>query len=295
MKRKFVYDVGKDYNGKNIKMLLKQYYKMSSSLISALKRCDDGIIVNGERRYVTYILKENDIVEITITEGASEGIVPLKMDIDIIYEDEDIIIVNKPPYLPTHPSMGHYENTLANGLMYYFRNEERTFRAVNRLDKDTSGLMAVAKNGYIHARLCDELRAKNIKRKYTAIVCGDLKTDGVIDAPIGRESESVIKRCVCNEGQRAVTHYRVIKRYGDYTLIDLELETGRTHQIRVHMSHIGYPLLGDWLYGEENHNIFDRQALHSSYISLIHPVKNIKIEHTIELAEDMKRFLSSLK
>lgn len=293
MERILKYIVKDDYVNSNIKTLLKSHFKMSSSLIANLKKYNDGICVNGEKRYVNYILKQGDEVTLTIREGASENIEPVRMELDIVYEDEDLLIVNKPPHMPTHPSMGHRENTIANGLMYYFnsKGEPRVFRAVNRLDKDTSGLMAVAKNSYAHALLCDEIKEGILKRKYTAIVCGDLSSDGVIDAPIARVSQSVIKREVNPGGQRAVTHYRVLKRLGNYTLLELELETGRTHQIRVHMSHIGHPLLGDWLYGEENTALFPRQALHSCFISLIHPVSKKYIELTVQFAQDMKNFV----
>jgi 23S rRNA pseudouridine1911/1915/1917 synthase len=293
MERILTYKVDDEYAEKNIKTLLKQHFKMSSVLISSLKKYDDGICVNGEKKYVNHILNHGDTVTITIHESFSENIEPVEMALDIVYEDEDLIILNKPPHMPTHPSMGHRENTLANGLMYYFasQGEKRVFRAVNRLDKDTSGLMAVAKNGYTHARLGYEIQTKELRRKYTAIVCGDLDKSGTVDAPITRADGSVINRIVAEDGQRAVTHYRVLKRFGDYTLLELELETGRTHQIRVHMAHIGHPLLGDWLYGEENHDLFPRQALHSCYISLIQPVTGEKLEFKSDIAEDMKNFV----
>lgn len=280
------------YAGKNLKTLLKQRFKMSAALISALKQSDDGICVNGERKHVNYILEEGDEVVITMRESASENIVPAEMELDIVYEDEDLLIINKLPGMPTHPSAGHYEDTLANGLAYYFssKSEPRIFRAVNRLDKDTSGLMAVAKNGYTHARLCDAIKDGALKRRYEAIVCGDIKEDGTVNAPIGRAGDSTIRREVRADGQDAVTHYCVLKRMGEYTLLELKLETGRTHQIRVHMAHIGHPLLGDWLYGEENKDLFPRQALHSCFISLIQPVTGEKLEFSAEPPQDMRNF-----
>lgn len=293
MERIFTYTAEENYIGESIKTLLKQKFKMSSSLISSLKREEDGILVNGEKKYVNYIIQKNDSVKLTMREeDGSENIVPVEMPLDIVYEDEDVIIINKPPHLPTHPSAGHYDDTLANGLAYYFKHNggERVFRAVNRLDKDTSGLMAVAKNAYTHARMCDEISSGELTRKYTAIVCGRFRTDGTIDAPIGRANGSTIERIVRPDGQRAVTHYSVIKRFGDYTLINLELETGRTHQIRVHMAHIGHPLAGDWLYGTEDKETIPRQMLHSCYLRFIHPVTGEKMEFKSETAQDMKRF-----
>ena len=293
MKRILKYTIDKEYSGKSIKDFLTYKCHMSGTLIKELKRTENGITVNGVMRFVTHILSEGDVLTATIVEGVSENIIPVKMEFKVVYEDEDIIIVDKPPHMPTHPSQGNFDNTLANALMYYWKEkgEEHVFRAVNRLDKDTSGVMCVAKNSYAHALLCDEIRNKTLKRKYRAIVCGDIESSGCVDAPIMREDESVIKRCVRDGGQSAVTHYKVVKRYGDYTLIELELETGRTHQIRVHMSYIGHPLLGDWLYGEENHEIFQRQALHSCYIELIHPITGEKMKFTSEIPDDMQDFL----
>ena len=210
--------------------------------------------------------------------------------LDIVYEDEDVLVINKPPNMPTHPSMGNYENSLANGVMYYYKSkgEERVFSAVNRLDKDTSGLMAVAKNSYIHARLGEEIQKKELKRKYMCIVCGDVEHDGTVDAPIRRADGSVINRIVAPDGQRAV------KRYREYTLLEMELETGRTHQIRVHMAYIGHPLVGDWLYGTENHNIAKRQMLHSCYLCFTHPITGQIMEFKDEMAEDMRAFIEKL-
>lgn len=296
MERVLTYTVDGKYAGKNLKTLLKQHFKMSTALIITLKKSEDGIIVNGERRHVDYILQSGDTVSLTMREDSPQNIEPVKLELDIVCETEDIIILNKPPQMPTHPSAGHHGDTLANGLAYYFKSigEERVFRAVNRLDKDTSGLMAIAKNKYAHARLCDEIASGELKRKYAAIVCGDISEDGMVDAPIGRAEGSAIKREVLSDGQSAVTRYRVLQKLNGYTLLELELETGRTHQIRVHMAHIGHPLLGDWLYGEENKSLFPRVALHSRYISLIQPITEEKLEFGIPLPEDMAEFIGSV-
>ena len=295
MERILTYTAEENYTGKNLKTLLKQRFKMSTALIGSLKRSEDGICVNGERKHVDYIIQPGDEVTLTMREGSSENIEPVKTELDIVYEDEDVIIINKPSGMPTHPSQGHHGDTLANGLAYYFQSkgEERVFRAVNRLDKDTSGLMAAAKNAYTHARLCDEIASGELKRSYTAIVCGDIAMGGVIDAPIGRAEGSAIERAVVPNGQNAVTHYDVLKRHGKYTLVSLDLETGRTHQIRVHMAHIGHPLLGDWLYGEENKALFPRVALHSANIRLIQPVTGESLEFSSLLPEDMAVFINS--
>lgn len=292
MERIFYYTAASE--GDDIKTILKQHFKMSTSLIKQLKNTPDGILVNGEHQNVNFILSCGDKLQLTLRDTASPFIVPTPMELDIVYEDEDIMIVNKPAGIPTHPSQGHFTGTLANGVMYYFKDMDFTFRAVNRLDKDTSGLMCIAKNCYSHARLCETLH-RDFVRKYTAIVIGQITDGDTVSAPIERCDASVIKRCVSDTGQYAVTHYTPIKTFADYSLIELSLETGRTHQIRVHMSHIGHPLLGDWLYGAEDKSLFLRTALHSSYIKLAHPVTNRIMEFSLPLAADMAEFLAYIK
>ena len=296
MDRVLEYEIPSEYDGANITTVLKQHFKISTNLIKDLKKYKEGIQVNGEHKRVVDLAAKGDILKITIRDTVSENIVPTDIPLDIVYEDEDVLVINKLPNMPTHPSMGNYENSLANGVMYYYKSkgEERVFRAVNRLDKDTSGLMAVAKNSYIHARLGEEIQKKELKRKYMCIVCGDVERDGTVDAPIRRADGSVINRIVAPDGQRAVTHYRVIKRYGEYTLLEMKLETGRTHQIRVHMAYIGHPLVGDWLYGTEDHNIAKRQMLHSCYLCFTHPITGQIMEFKDEMAEDMRAFIEKL-
>lgn len=296
MDRVLEYEIPSEYDGANITTVLKQHFKISTNLIKDLKKYKEGIQVNGEHKRVVDLVAKGDILKITIRDTASENIVPTDIPLDIVYEDEDVLVINKLPNMPTHPSMGNYENSLANGVMYYYKSkgEERVFRAVNRLDKDTSGLMAVAKNSYIHARLGEEIQKKELKRKYMCIVCGDVERDGTVDAPIRRADGSVINRIVAPDGQRAVTHYRVVKRYGEYTLLEMKLETGRTHQIRVHMAYIGHPLVGDWLYGTEDHNIAKRQMLHSCYLCFTHPITGQIMEFKDEMAEDMRAFIEKL-
>lgn len=296
MDRVLEYEIPSEYDGANITTVLKQHFKISTNLIKDLKKYKEGIQVNGEHKRVVDFVAKGDILKITIRDTASENIVPTDIPLDIVYEDEDVLVINKLPNMPTHPSMGNYENSLANGVMYYYKSkgEERVFRAVNRLDKDTSGLMAVAKNSYMHARLGEEIQKKELKRKYMCIVCGDVERDGTVDAPIRRADGSVINRIVAPDGQRAVTHYRVIKRYGEYTLLEMKLETGRTHQIRVHMAYIGHPLVGDWLYGTEDHNIAKRQMLHSCYLCFTHPITGQIMDFKDEMAEDMRAFIEKL-
>ncbi|MCX7715519.1 MAG: RluA family pseudouridine synthase [Clostridia bacterium] len=296
MKRTLEYTIDYKYDGIKLKIFLKEHCNMSDNLIKALKREYDGIFVNGRHERVTYVLKRGDMLRLTMYEGTSENIVPANIPIDIIYEDEDIAVVNKQANMPTHPSLGNYENTLANAMMYHWQSKGKqyVFRAVNRLDKDTSGIMVIAKNAYSHAQLCTQIQDGRLRRKYRAIVCGNLETDGTVDAPIKRREESIIERCVAEDGQEAVTHYKIIRKYDGYTLIELELETGRTHQIRVHMSYLGHPIAGDWLYGNENHDLIPRQALHSVWAEFFHPVTGEKMSFYRDIPEDMMKLLESL-
>lgn len=293
-KRKLEYIIQDEYSGKRVDEVLRAYWGISGSLIKDLKHYEDGILLNGEHIRTVDTVSEGDKLSVAIYDTASEGIIPQKMELDILYEDEDILIINKPSGLPTHPSRGHFTDTLANGVIsHYIENgEEHVFRAVNRLDMDTSGVMCIAKNSYSHARLVEQMKTGELSRKYAAIVEG-APEGGIIDAPIMRES--FLKRIVHPDGQRAVTHYRVISRYEGYSLIELSLETGRTHQIRVHMSYIGHPLLGDWLYGTEDHSLFDRQALHSKEIHLRQPVTGEELCFMSKIAPDMQSFLDGLK
>lgn len=291
MNRVLEFEITDEYSDMTVSDILRGRYEMSGSLIKDLKKYADGLLLNNEHIRTVDTVKTGDILRITMHDKQSETIEPEDMELDIVYEDEDILIVNKPSGIPTHPSQGHFTGTLANGIAaHYIKNgEEHTFRAVNRLDKDTSGLMCIAKNSYSHARLVSGIKNSSLRRKYRAIVTGTPDGSGVIDAPIDREDG--LKRCVSESGKRAVTHYRLLETCGGYSLVELELETGRTHQIRVHMSYIGHPLLGDWLYGTEDKELFPRQALHSSYLELIHPVTLEKLCFFAELPYDMREFL----
>ena len=295
MKRTLTYTIPEKHDNCRLDTVLRVHFKISGSLLKELKQLPDGLIVNKCCARSIDTVHTGDVIEINIHDHASENIVPVNLPFKSVYEDEDMIILSKPPSMPTHTSAGHHDNTLANALMYHFaqNGEEHTFRAVNRLDKDTSGLMCIAKNKYIHARLCGDFKTKAVKRRYRAIVYGTPDECGTVDAPIKRECDSVIKRIVAPDGDYAVTHYKLLQSFGEYSLIELELETGRTHQIRVHMSHIGHPLLGDWLYGEEKRELFPRQALHSCYLSLIHPITGKNLKFSDELPDDMQNFLKN--
>lgn len=255
-------------------------FGVSSSLLTKLKQTENGITVNGNFARAIDILHTDDVLKITITD---KGHMPTPADIpiNIIYEDDDIIVVNKPPFMPVHESRNHRGDTLSNAVANHIK-EDTAFRAVFRLDRDTSGLVLIAKNELSASKL-----AGKIKKDYYAIVNGILKDNGTIDAPIKRLGESIIKRCVADDGERAVTHYEVVKTNEKYSLLKINLETGRTHQIRVHFSNFGYPLVGDSLYGGES-EIVNRQLLHCKDIYFTHPITNEEMHLSSAFPDDFK-------
>lgn len=280
MNRVLTYEITAEQAGTKIGDFLRTA-GYSRHVIIHLKKTENGILLNGEWAYVGQFLKEGDHLEIRIIESeASEQIVPAELPLDIIYEDEDLLIINKPADMPIHPSINNYDNTLANALMWYYQQKGETFvyRCINRLDRDTTGLLIVAKNMLSGGILSDMSKKREIHREYLAIAEGEVPQEGVIDAPIARKEESVIERCVDFEkGDRAVTHYWRLDYRNGYSLVRLKLETGRTHQIRVHMKYIGYPLTGDYLYNPD-YRILDHQALHSWKLAFRHPVTGAQMQ-----------------
>ncbi len=296
MNRTLNYYITKENAGKAIDFFLKSH-GFSRHIISGLKTHPHGILVNQLHRNTKYILRSGDLLTVTILESApSEKIVPVPMKLSIVYEDEDILVLNKPADTPIHPSMHNYENSLANGVAFYYQKESSpfVFRCINRLDRDTTGLTIIAKNSLSSAILSVMASRRQIHREYMAIVKGITPISGTIDAPIGRKSDSVIERIVdYKHGEHAVTHYTRLTYSHTHSLLKLQLETGRTHQIRVHMKHIGYPLIGDYLYYPD-YSIIKRQALHSCRLIFSHPITGIPLEFTAPLPEDMKRITCSL-
>ncbi len=224
-------------------------------------------------------IDEEDEIEIIIPEPEKLKLKPQNIPIEILYEDEDVLVVNKPQGMVVHPAPGHYSGTLVNALLYHCKNLSSINGIirpgiVHRIDKDTSGVLMIAKNNKSHNFLADQLRDHTVKRIYMALVHGNIKEEsGTVDAPIGRHPVNRLKRAVIeNNSKKAVTHFKVVERYSNYTLVELQLETGRTHQIRVHMSYIGYPLVGDPLYGikREKFNL-NGQALHAKILGFVHP------------------------
>ena len=293
MKRTINYTIPTEYNEQTLLSFLKDK-KYSSQIITHLKRTENGILLNGEWGRVRDILHTGDVLTIQLLEDASsENIVPMNLPLDIVYEDEDILVVNKAANTPIHPSQGNYDNTLANAVAYYYENkgESFTYRCINRLDRDTTGLLIIAKHMYSASLLSEMVSQREIHREYLAIATGEVPESGTIIAPIGRVDGSTIERHVDEaNGDYACTHYKRLVYNNGYSLVSLKLDTGRTHQIRVHMKHIGHPLPGDFLYNPD-YAIIKRQALHSHKLSFNHPITGKYMEFVAELPEDMKRII----
>ena len=293
MKRIFNYTIPTKYNEQTLLSFLKGK-KYSSQIITHLKRTENGILLNNKWGRVRDILHVGDIVTIQLLEDASsENIVPMNLPLDIIYEDDDILVVNKAANTPIHPSQGNYDNTLANAVVYYYqqKGESFTYRCINRLDRDTTGLLIIAKHMYSASLLSEMVSERKIHREYLAIATGEVLEAGTIIAPIGRLDGSTIERHVDEaNGDYACTHYKRLAYNNGYSLVSLKLETGRTHQIRIHMKHIGHPLPGDFLYNPD-YSVIKRQALHSHRLSFNHPLTGEYMEFVAELPEDMRRII----
>lgn len=293
MNRTFIYKIDDAYDGYKIGDFLRKHL-YSRQLIIHLKKTEQGILLNNTWAYINDLLHTNDVLTIQIIEeSSSDNIVPVKMELDIVYEDEDIIIINKASNTPIHPSMNNYDNSLANGLAYYYESQNLpfVFRCVNRLDKDTSGLVLLAKNMYSSCILSEMVRNREIHREYLALVEGKLNDNGTIDAPVARKEGSVIERCIdFDHGQTAITHYSRLDYKNDFSLASIVLETGRTHQIRVHMKYIGHPLPGDFIYNPVFTHI-NRQALHSHKLSFVHPITKEAMAFVSPLPQDMKKLI----
>lgn len=289
MERQILYIIDKDY--KSISDFLKSKGYTSSNIVE-LKKYENGIVLNGTWAYMNQKPAILDRLLVRVCEyKKSENILPVFIKLDIKYEDEDIVVVNKQSDMPIHPSLNNYENSMANALMYYYREKNFVFRCINRLDRDTTGLSVVAKHFLSAGILNTFMQKREIKRVYNAIVedDGSIKESGTVDAPIAREDDTLIKRKVSSEGQRAITHFKVLKRLRGASLIELRLDTGRTHQIRVHMNYIGHPLVGDYLYNERYYNRENvRPLLHSKSLSFIHPITGENLYIECELPKDFK-------
>ncbi len=291
-----IYIIKEEEKGIKLKDVLYKKLKLSGRLLRKEKR-KKNIYVNDKNLSLDSKLRKGDVVKF-IMEKEKNIFTPQNIPISVVYEDMDIIIINKQPYMVVHPTKGHYDNTMANGLAYYLNqtNQEFKIRFINRLDMNTSGLLLVGKNAYAQQILSKQMDKNLVNKGYITVVKGVINKDkGVIDAPIGKDNEDDIHRNVVMGGQESKTYYEVVERYRDASLVRLKIETGRTHQIRVHMKHLGYPLIGDELYGFVDKTLIDRQALHAESLSFYKTRTDEKVNVRAELPEDMNLLIKKLK
>lgn len=294
---KFEYIVTEEDRDVPVKALIRSKFTFSSRLMSKLKR-GDYIYVNGKSVKLYLPANVGDVISVVFPEEKSDFI-PEAIDINLVFEDKDLLIINKQPGYVVHPTKGHPVHTMANGIMKYMLDTHQNFkiRFINRLDMDTSGLLVVAKNSHSQDDFTKQMKENKVAKRYVALVKGTLPQDsGTINLPLGRPDEERVQREVMEGGQPSVTHYTVLERYEKgYTLVELLLETGRTHQIRVHLSHLGYPVVGDHLYGGENPWLIERQALHARYLSFYHPVSGDLMEVEASLPQDILDAIEKVK
>ncbi|MCY7747807.1 RluA family pseudouridine synthase [Bacillus inaquosorum] len=279
-------------------MTVKEYVGelgISKRLLTDIKFGGGDLLINGEHVTVKYVLREGDLFVVKFPEEqVSETLLAEPVPLDILYEDEHVLVINKQPYVSSIPSREHPSGSIANGIIHHYQKNgvQATVHLVTRLDRDTSGVMLVAKHRFAHSILSSAQKNGLVKRRYAAVVHGRMTGEGTVDAPIGRHPDSIIERRVIPDGQKAVTHFYVTRATDDITSVTLQLETGRTHQIRVHMSYLGHPLCGDTLYGGTRQKI-GRQALHSEHLSFIHPLTQENMTFHATLPQDMKELTKS--
>lgn len=287
--------------GTKIREYLKTELGLSTRLIRSAS-INKKIFVNGQVVKMNRVLILGETIRIDLEKDESQDIAPEKMDIDIVYEDEDILVVNKKPFMVVHPTKSYQSGTLANGIINYFMesNQNCIVRLVSRLDMNTSGLIIIAKNQFSHGMLSKEMSENKVEKRYLAIIHGIMKEKhGTIDQPIYKPEgiENGTRRIVDERGQRSITHYKVVEEFNEASLVECKLETGRTHQIRVHLNHLGHPIYGDTLYGygEEEEALIKRQALHAYGLNFKSPRTGEELELRAELPEDMKELINKLK
>ncbi len=286
------------HSGRTLKQIMQKECGMSAGLISRMKHNDNAILVDGRPQNVNYFVREGEQITFMVEteEMSSEGVIPTAHPVDIVFEDEDILVVNKPAYLPCHPVTGNRENTLSNYLAAYYLEQRQTFtaRVINRLDSNTSGLVLFAKNALAAGTLNRMIKQKLIAKEYTAITLGiPSQKSGEISTHIRRKADSALEREVCGErdGKKAITQYELLSCNEERNLALLRVRTltGRTHQIRVHMAFIGCPLAGDFLYGTEDHELIARHALHMGELQLPHPLTKTPLHFSAPLPKDMQK------
>ena len=290
-------------SGDRLDKFLAEVVGESLTRTAAANHIESGAaLVNGKTAAKNYKVKAGDSIVLEIPEAAEVDIFPENIPLDIVYEDKDLLVVNKPKGMVVHPAPGHYSGTLVNALMYHCKdslsgiNGEIRPGIVHRIDKDTSGLLMVAKNDFAHQGLAAQIKEHSFTREYECVVNGAVKEDGTVSAPIGRHKTDRKKMCVTEQNSReAVTHYKVIENLGNYTHLKCILETGRTHQIRVHMSYIGHPIAGDEVYGNGKPKWLCGQCLHAKKIGFVHPATGEYMEFDSELPDYFQKFLQSIR
>lgn len=295
MNRTISYDIDSHSEGLRVEQFLRRK-GYSAQNLSTIKRMPESILVNGVHYYMKQTLKAGDRLLVRIQETeSSRNIPPVCAPLSVVYEDEDLIVINKPAGMPIHPSLNNYTNSLANALAWYYQQQGKPFifRCCNRLDRDTSGLTVVAKHLVSGNILSTMTKKKEVRREYLAVVRGHIIPEsGTISAPLARKGGTIIERVVdFDRGEPAVTHYHLVREANGHSLVSLQLETGRTHQIRIHLKHLGFPLVGDYLYNPDMEYI-SRQALHSFRLSFPHPITGEAMDFTAPLPEDMENILT---
>ncbi|MBQ8001076.1 MAG: RluA family pseudouridine synthase [Ruminococcus sp.] len=291
MAEKLTFIVTDEYNSTKAGRYLRTVARLSARTLAILKRTEGGLTVNGKLLRTIDTVYAGDVIEMNLPSENSETITPVQGELDILYEDEYILIVNKPAFMPVHPTKVHQTDTLANIVSYKYKDigYDFVFRAVNRLDANTTGAVVIAKDRHTASLM----QSTDITKHYIAICHGNIREKGTINAPIALRTDSKIVRCVSTYGQCAITHYDILSELFDATVLDVVIETGRTHQIRCHMSHIGHPLLGDDLYGGSK-KLINRHALHCKTITFLHPFSNKEVFVDAPVPEDMNTLISKL-
>jgi 23S rRNA pseudouridine1911/1915/1917 synthase len=289
------YQIDKDEHYDNVLHVLKEQFLLSDRLITKLKKANK-IYLNSLPTYTKKSVTVGDTVSVLIDfEEDNSNIVASNIPLNIIYEDDYLLVLNKPANIAIHPSILHFDNSLSNGVKFYFDKLglKKKIRIVNRLDRNTSGIVILAKNEYIQECLIKQMKTNEFKKEYLAIAKGILESkSGTLNFPITRKEGSIIERTVSSDGDSAITHYDVVKEFNNLSLVHIVLETGRTHQIRVHFSHIGHPILGDTLYGSPS-ELINRQALHSYKLTFIHPVTKKELILESSLPNDIKNIINN--
>ena len=281
--------------GIKVDTLLKKHLGLSGTVVRRVKWLPEGILVDGARVNTRYCPTQGQVLSVQLSDPERRsGILPAPGPVDIVFEDGDVIVLNKAPGLSVHPGPGHFSDTLGNFLLHYYdqSGQDCDFHPVHRLDRGTSGLMVAAKHPHAQEVLKNQLHTEDFRREYLAVCEGvPVPAEGTVDAPLGPKPGSLVEQMVRPDGKHARTHYRVLEEKNGRALLHLRLDTGRTHQIRVHMAHLGHPLTGDFLYGTEDHDLIPRPALHSTFLSFRHPISGEKLNFSRPLPGDMARLL----